>query len=438
MMATALMPIWAIAQKYDKKDLDTITISTKNVNAHDSSSFQAARLPIKDYENPQVVNSVSGRLLSNRNNYSQFSLLNNVAGVTPSWAGIAPNITIRGFRTRANFRNGLNAFLAYNSETVNIKQLDVIKGPAGTLFGSANVVFGGIVNSITYKPEDARFTNVEIVGGNNNFQRVTMDVNTPLDSSHDGLFRMMGAYTYKESFQDAGLYRNIFFAPGISYKVTPRLQLELEAEVERRTSTNSTLLTPANPLVNGVLTNVESSAGLQLDYRKSYTDNSLLWRTTGVNIYGRAIYTISNRWRSETNLVSVYGSSDGTYQTNALIQNNTAVARKMLYYNPENIISQQVQQNFLGDFKIADWHNRLVVGLDYYHYIYLSDYSSLGKNYDTVSVANPGTSAAKLSEQYLLTLMSGVTPQFASSPSAGCYLRQNKDHFPYLHKADLS
>lgn len=409
-VAIALLPVCAIGQDYGRKDLDTITISTRHIQAKDSSSFQAAKLPIRDYENPQVVSAVSGKLISNRNNYTQSGLLNNVAGVTPSWAGIAPNITIRGFRTRPNFRNGLNAFLAYNNENINIKQLDVIKGPAGTLFGSANVVFGGVVNSITYKPENATFANIEMAGGNNNFQRVTIDVNTPLDSSHDALFRLMGAYTYKESFQDAGLYRNIFLAPSVSYKITPRLQLELEAEFERRTSTNSALFTPANPLVNGVPTNTHSPRSLALDYKKSYTDNSLLWRTTGLNLYGRATYTISSQWKSETNFVSVYGSSDGTYQTNALIQNNTAVARKMLYYNPENMISQQIQQNFTGDFKIANWRNRLVAGLDYNHYIYLSDYTSLGKNFDTVSIANPGSGAAKLSEQYLLNSLNGSTP----------------------------
>jgi iron complex outermembrane receptor protein len=409
-LAVTFFPLSVNAQEYDKKDLDTIIVSTKNINATDSSSFQAARLPIKDYENPQVVNSVSGKLIANRNNYTQSALLNNVAGITPSWAGIAPNITIRGFRTRPNFRNGLNAFLAYNSETINIKQLDVIKGPSGTLFGSANVVFGGIVNSITYKPEDDVFTNIEMAGGNNNFQRVTIDVNTPLDSSHDILFRMMGAYTYKESFQDAGLYRNIFLAPSFSYKVTPRLQLELEAEFERRASTNSTLITPANPLVNNVLTNAQSSGDIHLDYKRSYTDNSLLWRTTGLNLYGKATYTISKQWKSETNFVSVYGSSNGAYQTNTLVQNNSAVARKFLYYNPENIISQQIQQNFTGDFRVANWRNRLVAGLDYYHYIYLSDYSSLGKNFDTVTIINPGSGAAKLSEQYLLNLLSGSTP----------------------------
>lgn len=405
----ATVNIYAQHNNTDKV-LDTVIVSSKFLSTKDAASFQAARLPIRDYENPQVVSSVGGKLISDRNYYTQAGLLTNVAGVTPSWAGIAPNVTIRGFRTRPNFRNGMNAWLLYNSEMVNIQQLDVIKGPSGTLFGSANVVFGGIVNSITYQPEDSLFTNIGMAGGNFNFQRATVDINTPMDNAHNGLFRLMGAYTYSESFQNAGLYRNVFLAPSFTYKVNPRLQISLEAEFEKRASTNSTLLTPANPLVNGVQTNVQNTGGLHLDYKKSYTDNSLLWRSTGINLYGKATWLLSDHWKSETNLVSVYGTSDGTYQTNALISNNTAVARKMLYYNPENIISQQIQQNFQGDFRINNWRNRVVAGLDYYHYIYLSDYSSLGKNYDTVSIANPSSSTALLSEQNLLSRLTGIIP----------------------------
>jgi iron complex outermembrane receptor protein len=74
------------------------------------------------------------------------------------------------------------------------------------------------------------------------------------------------------------------------------------------------------------------------------------------------------------------------------------------------MISQQIQQNFTGDFNIGTWRNRLVAGLDYYHYIYLSDYSSLGKNYDTVAVANAGSTGATLSEHNLLARLDGATP----------------------------
>lgn len=385
--------------------LDSILVKGR-VSARDVSSYQSARLPVQDYENPQVTHSVSGRLLADRNYYTQAGMIANVAGVTASWAGISPNYTIRGFRTRSNFRNGLNAYLAYNSEMINIQQIDVVKGPGGTLFGSSNVVFGGLVNSITYKPVDSGFSNVTLAAGNNNFQRAALEVNTVTDAEHNGLFRMFGTYTYKESFQDAGFYRNVFLAPSFSYKVNSRLNVELEAEFMRRISTNSSLITPT--------TAVENSGSVGLDYKKSYTDNSLQWKTTSINLYGKATYLLSDNWKSETNVMSANGTSDGAYQTNALVKNDTGVARKVLLYNPENIISQQVQQNFTGKFKIGSWKNRLVVGLDYYHYVYVADYNSAGY-VDTVSVAHPSSNAYLLTQQKVQNLVAG---QLASRTKA--------------------
>ena len=107
------------------KQLDSVFIRS-HFRAKDKSSFQSARINIRDYENPQVTASVGTNLTKNRNYYTQTAMLSNATGVTPSWAGVAPYFTIRGFRTRSNFRNGLNAYLQYSDENSNIQQLDVI------------------------------------------------------------------------------------------------------------------------------------------------------------------------------------------------------------------------------------------------------------------------------------------------------------------------
>lgn len=395
-MALGLGILCLSSAKAQKDSLKTHSLDSVLIHGYlsskDLSSLQSARLPIRDYENPQVTNSVSGQLSLQRNFYSQAQLMNNVAGVTPSWAGISPNVTIRGFRTRSNFRNGLNAYLQYSSETINIKQLDVIKGPSGTLFGSSNVVFGGLVNIITYQPEDSNFANISLAGGNFNYQRAGIDVNQVLDKKHQALFRMFGAYTYRETFQDQGFYRNFFLAPSLSYHVNNRLNVEMEAEFLRRISPNNSLLAPENPLVKGTQVNATHSSELGLDYNKSYTDNSLQWKTTSINFYGKATYLLSDKWQSVTNLVSTNGSSNGAYQTNQLVDNNTGVARKLLNYNPENIINQQVQQNFIGTFHTGSWRHRLLLGLDYNHYIYQADYKSAGY-VDTVSLTNPSSAS---------------------------------------------
>ncbi len=372
------------------KQLDSVFI--KSQFRRDRSSYQSARINIPDYENPQVTTSVGINLTKNRNYYTQTAMLANAAGVTPSWAGVAPYFTIRGFRTRSNFRNGLNAYLHYSDENSNIQQLDVIKGPSGTLFGGTNMAFGGLINVLTYIPVDSTFTTISLAAGNNALHRGSVEINTALDSAHKSLFRMFGTYTSRKSFQDQGLNKSLFLAPSFSYQLSPDLKIRMEAEFLRRNTTNNPLFTPSNPLIGGIATNVQRSKDLHLDYFSSYTNNSLLWRTSSLNFYGKISYAISPAWQSETNLASTNSTSNGDYQTNLLLNNNTAVARKILHYESEDISNYQVQQNFIGNFKIGDWDNKLLIGLDYQRYSYAANYKNAGY-VDTVSIADPSATA---------------------------------------------
>lgn len=396
------------------KQLDSVFIRS-HFRAKDKSSFQSARINIRDYENPQVTASVGTNLTKNRNYYTQTAMLSNATGVTPSWAGVAPYFTIRGFRTRSNFRNGLNAYLQYSDENSNIQQLDVIKGPSGTLFGGTNMAFGGLINVLTAIPLDSAFTNFSLAAGNNALRRANIEVNTPLDSGHKALFRMFGTYTSRSSFQDQGLNKSLFLAPSFSYQLTPDLKIRMEAEFLNRNTTNSPLFTPANPKTAAGPDNVQHSRGLELDYRKSYTDNSLLWKTSSLNFYGKISYTISPNWQSETNFASTYSTSNGDYQTNLLVNNNAAVARKVLRYEAEDISNNQVQQNFIGNFKVGDWDNKLLVGLDYHRYSYAANYRSAGY-VDTVSIADPTTAANLFNADLVRNIVLSKQPSNSVAP----------------------
>jgi iron complex outermembrane recepter protein len=298
MVAAGLCISITKAQSTTKDTLEEVKVKTFILDSKDVASEQAARLPIKDVENPQVTNTLNGKLLNNRNYTLIFNMLSNVAGVASAWAGEAPYYSIRGFRTNANFRNGVDGYVAYDIDPANIQQLDVIKGPTGTLFGGTMTTFGGIINRITYKPQDSLFTKISIAGGNNNMQRATFDFNSKLDKNGQGLFRIIGAYNYKEGFQDQGLNKSFFVAPSFSYQTNSKLKLSLDADIFHRSSVNVSMVQPANPLENGLLVNADNSKELGLDYKRSFTDNSLLWNTTTVNLYGKAIYNIYDKWKS--------------------------------------------------------------------------------------------------------------------------------------------
>ncbi|REA60920.1 TonB-dependent receptor [Dyadobacter luteus] len=392
------------------------------VETADISSEFSSRMPITSLENPQLSHTVSGKLLRNRNYFVQYNMLSNITGVTPSWAGASPNYTIRGFRTRSNFRNGLNGYVASDIDPSNIAQLDVVKGPSGALFASSMTVFGGLINRITVKPQHNKFATLFFAGGNNNYQRATVDVNLPLSVDRSKLFRVTGAYTNKESFQDQGLYRNLFLAPSFAYKVNKNLKIEAEGEILRRVATNNPLFIPMNPSANGEAVQVGNTTDLKLDYNKSFTDNSVLFKTTAINFYGKISYRLSDRWSAETNLISNNSQSHGDYQTMVLTNNNSSVIRRVVNYGPESIISQQIQQNLRGDFYVGRVRNRLLAGLDYYRYSYGTTANGLDGSrangaegavrpvFDTVAVHGNNPAYGLFNAQQITSRLAGRIP----------------------------
>lgn len=332
----------------------------------DAASLQSARLPLKDMENPQVTSNVGGTLTLNRNFYTQSALLSNVTGISQAWASVLPYYNLRGFNVRSYIRNGANGYLSAEMDPANLEQLSVIKGPSGTLFGSSLVSFGGLINRITKKPMDSTFAEVGFAAGTYGFYRINTDINTHLDKAHKMLFRFNGAYTDQSSFQDAGFSRTIFVAPSFAYRVNDRLRIELEAEIQYRRGTSASQIAPINPMANGVNKYPDNANALPLDYKKSYSNNSIYLNNPTVNLYGKIQYNISKNWLSETNLINTWSENTGNYLLMNLIKGGSSLVRKITNYPDGSFRTQEIQQNFIGDFNVGKVRNRIVIGFDYY------------------------------------------------------------------------
>lgn len=366
------------------------------VKPQDVSSELTAKLPINNLENPQVTTSVTPQLINNRNYFTQGGMLSNAVGVAPSWAGISPYYSIRGFRTRSSFRNGVNGYVASDMDPVNIAQLEVIKGPSAVIFGGAGatmITFGGLINRITMKPQNKTFVNFGIASGSNNYQRAIIDVNTPIGRAGKALARITGAYTYKDSFQDQGFSKTLFLAPSIYYRVNDRLNINVEAEILDKIATN-------NPLFEVGAVTVKNSDELNLPYYKSFTDNSIILHNKAFNIYGKIQYKISDNWKSETNLISVSNKTPGDYQRLRLDQTGASITRRLYRMFPETISSQQIQQDFVGDFHIGNVRNRMVAGVEYYRYLYGMSSKSANYNNEVITAQNPDL----YNNEYMTTL----------------------------------
>lgn len=337
---------------------------------------QVSRLPLKNLENPQVYTTITAELLKEQVVTNLDDALKNAPGLTPLWASTgrggdgAGYFSLRGFAVQPTMTNGLPGLTNGGLDPANIDKIEVIKGPSGTLFGSSLISYGGLINLTTKKPYDHFGGEVSYTAGSNGLNRVTADVNTPVDEEHRINFRVNTAYHTENSFQDAGFKKSFFFAPSLSYQVNDKLSFFINTEFMNNKQTNATMLflDRAAPL------RVHNMDELGYDNKRSYTSNELAIETPSYNLQGQMMYKFNDQWTSQTVVSRGSSSSNGYYSylyegtqyAPTEISEGIVLGRSMNYQN-STTLTTDIQQNFIGDFKIGSLRNRLVVGLDYFN-----------------------------------------------------------------------
>jgi iron complex outermembrane recepter protein len=343
--------------------LQEVTVSGTVNRFSQKESVHIARLPLKNLENPQVYTTVSKELFKEQMAVDLGSISKNVPGAGIPMLANQGRVTFRsrGFETEPNARNGVAGAAFSSIDPANLERIEVIKGPSTTLFGtSISSSYGGLYNRVTKKPYNAFGGEVSYSGGSWNFNRFTLDVNTPVNADKTALLRLNAATTFQKSFQDMGFTNNISIAPSFSYQVTDRLSLLLDVEFGQEKGTS---VVRFNPFTGSNKT--QSIVDMKFPYNKTFLSNDLTYQTQMMNIFAQINYKISDKWTSQT-IVSRARSSINGYIT-ALNGRSDTTLRAQVITGYTNFIASDIQQNFIGDFKIGRFRNRMVVGLDYYN-----------------------------------------------------------------------
>jgi iron complex outermembrane receptor protein len=101
------------------------------------------------------------------------------------------------------------------------------------------------------------------------------------------------------------------------------------------------------------------------NYERSFTGNELSIRNPSYGIQAQALYTLSPNWTSQTVISRSATQTDGYYHYLFDAGDGDSFTRFISDRNGQTITTD-VQQNFIGDFMLGKFRNRMVVGLDYY------------------------------------------------------------------------
>jgi iron complex outermembrane receptor protein len=378
-------------------DISASALQQVTVNASKTNKFSTkksdyvAKMPLNDLENPQSYTTVPGALLQEQGVFSADAAIKNVPGITTLWtptgrAGDGGSyFSLRGFTVQSTLRNGIAGQVTNTSDAANLESLEVIKGPSGTLYGSSLVSFGGLINRVTKKPFDETAGEISYSGGSYNFNRVSVDYNTPLDSAKKALFRINTAYNSIGSFQDNGYNKDFVFDPSFTYKVNDRLKVSFDAEISHGTGTTPPIFYFQYGVPVSVL-GATNANKLNLNYKLSYQSNDLATTSDNVNFYGQVDYKISDNWTSQTNFATTNSSSSG-YGPYFYLSGPNTIDRNVWEING-NANTLQIQQNFNGDFKIGKLRNRIIAGIDFLQQVSNLKYTDPNKGSDSFDVIN--------------------------------------------------
>jgi iron complex outermembrane recepter protein len=358
---------YAQEKKDTIKQLKEVVVEGLHENKYKKESSETvAKMPLKDIENPQVYNSIPANLLKEQVITNFNDALKNATGVARLWESTGRNgdgaeyYSMRGFSVQPTMTNGLPSLTNTTIDPINIDNIEVIKGPSGTLFGSSVISYGGLINVVTKKPYQNFGGEISYNNGTYGSNRVTADINLPVNDKM--AVRVNSAYTNEESFQDAGFSNAFFIAPSVKYEVNDKLTFLVNTEFYKNTSARQSMifLSRFSPL------SFDSMELFDRNYKNSFTSNDLTMENNGFNMQMQALYKLSNNWTSQTVLSKSSTRTNGYYHYLWDSANGDEFTRFISKANG-TFYTTDIQQNFIGNFKIGNLRNRMVVGLDYYN-----------------------------------------------------------------------
>jgi iron complex outermembrane receptor protein len=220
--------IGAIHLQYNIPELQSVEIKGRTLQSYKSDySFFVNKTQTPSIDIPQSVSSVTKELIADKMAFNLKDVVGGVAGVN-QYSGY-DEYTIRGFRAE-NSRdiNGLRGYnTTYtNSMLVNIERVEIIKGPASTLYGNGDP--GGTINLVTKKPLKQKESEINIYGGTWNHFRVSGDNTGPLNKKKTLLYRINAGYDNTKSFRDNYYSKAYQVAPSLSFIPNDRLSLNID------------------------------------------------------------------------------------------------------------------------------------------------------------------------------------------------------------------
>jgi len=321
-------------------------------------SATATRTDTDIRDTPQSINVVPVQVLTDLNSTRIDRALDFAGGVSRqnNFGGLTfLNYSVRGFTTGELYRNGFAYNRGSNSapDTATIERIEVLKGPAASLYGRGDP--GGLVNIVSKKPQADAFSSLQLSAGTWNRYRSSLDVNTPLNDEGTVLSRVNLAVEDNHSFRDHVTSQRKLVSPTLSWQLSPDTFLTIESEFSRTES----VFDRGIPAVNGEMGAVSRTTFLgEPNDGDVRNDNQLLQISLE--------HFLNDNWK--TRLATHY--SQGTLQGDSSEPQRLVGSQVSRFYRQRDFEWNDsiTQAELHGTFELGGWEHQTLTGLEYENY----------------------------------------------------------------------
>ncbi|NVZ81537.1 TonB-dependent siderophore receptor [Pseudomonas yamanorum] len=372
-------PLELDATRITSEAYESATGPVKGYRATRSASATKTDTALRDI--PQSISVIPASVLQDLGSTNVERALEFAGGVSKqnNFGGLTLyEYSVRGFTTSEFYVDGFSANRGYPStpDAANIERIEVLKGPAASLYGRGDP--GGTVNIVSKKPQPEPFTTVQTSAGSWDRYRTALDVNTPLDSEGNVLSRVNLAVEDNHSFRDHVEAKRVFVAPSISWQLDPDTSLLVESEFVRHRSTFDRGIVAPNNRWSGVSRSTFLGEPNDGDIRNH---NNRLQATLE--------HHLNDAW--QLRLASHYkqGSLWGDASENRPLDTDGHTLNRRYRERSTGWHDSITQLELRGRFDIGSWQHELLVGTEYEDYRKKERVTAIAGGPYTIDIYNP-------------------------------------------------
>ncbi len=389
-----MAPLVQAADNTAAKDGETLTVTADpNTTAEATNGYQPlntstatlTNMPMLDI--PQVVNTVSDKVLADQHATTLDEALYNVSNVvqTNTLGGTQDAFVRRGFganRDGSIMTNGLRTVLprSFNAAT---ERVEVLKGPASTLYGILDP--GGLINVVTKRPEKTFGGSLSATSSSFGGGTGQIDVTGPIDGTRLA-YRLTGEYQNEDYWRNFGNERSTFVAPSLTWFGDDATVTVLYSHRDYKT-----------PFDRGTIFDLNTKKAVDVDRKTRFDEPFNVTDGQSDLAQLNAEYRLNSQWTAKFD----YSYSQDKYSDNQ--------ARVMAYDSKTGNLTRRVdatqgstqrmhttRADLQGNVDIAGFYNEILSGVSYENYdllrtdmircknvkdfnIYHPSYGSLGK-----------------------------------------------------------